>query len=148
MWKYVQKSGEMFRGDELIEIGYAGRGNGKNNPDMQCVKDTGPIPRGWWTILSATDQGPTKLSLPLTPDTQTDTCGRSAFYVHGDSISNPGTASRGCIILPRSTRRCISESGDTRLQVISGNSSVNGVSVASQRYMNRLALARARLRRK
>ena len=55
MWKYIQSTGEIFRNDELVGVGYSGRDEGKNNPLMQCKKDVGPIPRGWWTIEEPTD---------------------------------------------------------------------------------------------
>jgi Protein of unknown function (DUF2778) len=116
-WKYVQRTGSLFQDSTLVDTGYAGKGSGKNNPDEQCVADEGPIPRGWWGILPATDTGPTKLSLPLSPDGET--CGRSGFFIHGDSITNPGNASHGCIILKKSTRQQIDDSDDKRLQVVS-----------------------------
>jgi hypothetical protein len=119
-WKYVQRTGGLLQNSTLIDTGYSGKGAGKNNPDEQCITDEGPIPRGWWTIGPATDTGPTKLSLPLTPDG--DTCGRSGFFIHGDSISNPGSASHGCVIMKKSTRQQIDGGDDKRLQVVSESS--------------------------
>ena len=124
MWKYVQRTGDLFRNYVHVESGYSGRGKGKNNPDEQCVVDEGPIPRGWWSIKPATNNGPTKLSLPLEPDGNTDTCGRSRFFIHGDSITNPGGASHGCIIFSRPTREKINASGDNRLRVVSDSTIV------------------------
>jgi hypothetical protein len=48
MWKYVQSSGAMIAPDgEILRVGYSGRVlDGKNNPDMQHVRNVGPIPRG------------------------------------------------------------------------------------------------------
>lgn len=40
------------------------------------------------------------------------------FRIHGDSIRAPGTASHGCIILPRAIRDRIWASGDRALQVV------------------------------
>lgn len=58
--------------------------------------------------------------LPLTPSEHTDTFGRTAFYMHGDIATEPGTASQGCIILDAGTRSAISSSGIHRLQVYQG----------------------------
>jgi hypothetical protein len=44
--------------------------------------------------------------------------GRKDFFIHGDHIGAPGTASEGCIILSHATRILISESADKQLQVI------------------------------
>jgi hypothetical protein len=43
--------------------------------------------------------------------------GRRSFQIHGDSVSRPGLASTGCIVLPREARIAISTSGDTTLIV-------------------------------
>ena len=134
-WKYVQRTGDLIQNSTLIDSGYSGKGSGKNNPDEQCVADEGPIPRGWWTIQPATDTGPTKLSLPLTPDG--DTCGRSGFFVHGDSISNPGNASHGCIILKKTTRQLIDEGDDKRLRVVSDSIAVRRLRSGSKKKVVR-----------
>jgi hypothetical protein len=56
--------------------------------------------------------------MALTPEPGTDTLGRDGFLIHGDSVENPGTASHGCIILPRAVRDQISASGDKQIQVV------------------------------
>jgi hypothetical protein len=113
---YEQTSGRMLVREsgkyDTIGVGYSGsqsRG-GKNDPSKQCVKDTGPIPRGRYTI-GAPVVGPSPYSLPLTPDPSNDMCGRSGFLIHGDSISHPGNASDGCIILTRPEREAIVKTG-------------------------------------
>ena len=58
------------------------------------------------------------LCLRLEPARGTDTHGRSAFLIHGDSKSQPGTASEGCIILPPTVRAAISASNDRDLEVV------------------------------
>ena len=67
-WVWKQSTGELFlRGSPVttpFATGYAGYGEGRNNPDMQCVQDIGPIPRGGYTM------GLAPLSLPLTPPTR------------------------------------------------------------------------------
>jgi hypothetical protein len=44
--------------------------------------------------------------------------GRTGFLIHGDSRRNPGNASEGCIILNRSAREAIANSGDATLEVV------------------------------
>jgi len=87
-------------------VGYSGHGRGRNNPDLQAVRCTGPIPRGVWTVSRAWDDskhGP--ICFRLTPKPGTDTFGRSGFLIHGDNVR--GDASLGCIILEREARRAI-----------------------------------------
>ena len=57
-------------------------------------------------------------SLPLTPDAENEMYGRSGFYVHGDSASTDGTASKGCIILSRAARDQIAASDIRMLTVV------------------------------
>ena len=108
---------------ELISKGYSGQGAGLNNPVFQCQQDMGPLPRGSYTILAPKD-GPTPYALPLMPNPGTDMCNpaRTNFLIHGDRNSEPPRApteaSHGCIILPRSVREKIWQSGDTELLVI------------------------------
>jgi kumamolisin len=117
---YEQSTGQMFvREDgkfDLIGRGYSGSlsGGGRNDASKQCVKDIGPLPRGRYTIGTPTT-GPSPYSLPLTPDPTNNMCGRSAFLIHGDSISHPGNASDGCIILSRPEREAIV---NTRLRTL------------------------------
>lgn len=122
MWSYKQSTGELFRtGSPVttpVAVGHAGVGTGKNNPDLQCVQDIGPIPRGDWTISALTDTPSLKGALPLTPKTGTDVCGRKDFFIHGDSVAQPGWASQGCIILPKEVRELIAASGDLHLRVV------------------------------
>jgi hypothetical protein len=118
MWTYDQSAGVMSRAGKSY-TGYSGAGRGKNNPSMQAAVGVGPIPRGRWTIgapYNSANTGP--FTLMLTPAAGTDTCGRSAFRIHGDSVKNPGTASHGCVILPRAVRDAIWASGDRELLVV------------------------------
>lgn len=122
-WVWKQSTGEMFlRGSPVttpVANGYAGLGAGKNNPDLQCVQDIGPIPRGRYTIGSEV-QEPGPITLPLTPDPGNDMCHRSGFLIHADNIHKPGWASDGCIVIPdRSKRERIRDSGVLTLLVIS-----------------------------
>lgn len=118
MWLYDQSSGDLYRCQKIAK-GYSGFNAGKNNPDMENVRAVGPIPKGKWNIgevYNSKNVGP--FAIVLTPDGTTETFDRSAFRIHGDSIKNPGTASRGCIILPRVIREQIVASGDKTLLVV------------------------------
>ncbi len=44
--------------------------------------------------------------------------GRSGFLIHGDSVSHPGEASEGCIILDRNVRETIANDDDKYLVVV------------------------------
>ncbi len=127
MWTYVQKTGELLRDGLHIALGYSGFDDpetgqrGKNNPEWERVEEVGPIPVGRYLIGNPHDtltHGP--FVLPLTPDPANEMFGRSAFLMHGDSVVDPGTASRGCIIMSRAVRKEVAASGDKVLQVISG----------------------------
>ena len=128
MWTYIQKSGELLHDGAHESVGYSGYNDpnsgqeGKNNPDLQNVHDVGPIPVGGYVIGTPHDSlthGP--FVLPLTPDASNQMFGRTAFLIHGDSVVEPGTASRGCIIMSRGIRNEVATSGDHVLTVISGN---------------------------
>ena len=114
-----QSAGELRRAGKVVSRGYSGAGRGKNNPALQAAANIGPIPRGRWRIVSVGDSsnvGP--FAIVLAPAPSTATLGRSAFRIHGDSIAAPGTASHGCIILPRAVREAIWRSGDRDLEVV------------------------------
>ena len=127
MWTYVQKTGELLRDGSHIALGYSGYDHpetgqkGKNNPELQNVEDVGPIPVGKYFIGTPHDtlaHGP--FVLPLKPDPGNEMFARTAFLMHGDSVVEPGTASRGCIVVSRAVRKRVAASGDKLLQVISG----------------------------
>jgi len=116
---YFQKSGNLISNSgELMCVGYSGHGEGKNNPDMQHVKSIGPIQRGAYIIGRAYDSKNTgPLTIMLSPHPDNEMFGRGSFRIHGDSIKNPGTASHGCIIAPRSVREKIIAGTDKKLIV-------------------------------
>lgn len=120
MWTYNQRSGKLLDPNgEILAIGYAGNGSGKNNPLMENVKNIGCLPKGIYSIgqpYNSTHTGP--FTLPLTPNNENNMFGRSGFKIHGDNIGAPGTASQGCIIIPRSARIAINESTDKQLKVV------------------------------
>ena len=120
MWVYEQSSGKLLHDGQLVGEGYSGHGKGVNNPKLQDVHDTGPIPQGEWRIGEPYDQsehGPCVMQ--LTPEPGTETFGRTEFLMHGDLKDKPGQllASKGCIIMPRWVRDTVARSGDNLLKV-------------------------------
>jgi hypothetical protein len=120
MWTYAQATGALLHDGQHVATGYSGFDDGKNNPAMQAVSDVGPIPQGEWIIkgppINTAEHGP--YVLMLAPAPSTNTFGRSHFLMHGDSINAPGTASKGCIVMPRTAREQVWNSGDTALEVV------------------------------
>jgi len=119
MWVYRQHTGFLFNdAGDMVAVGYSGAGEGKNNPAMQGIRSVGPIPRGLWVIGEAYNSkriGP--LALPLYEHLH-NALERTFFLIHGDSISNPGNASLGCLIFSRKVREAIIASNDRLLKVI------------------------------
>jgi hypothetical protein len=125
---YSQAIGVLTLPSGLKFQGHAGRGEGLNNPVMQHVKNTGPLPRwdytlGPWkdgTEYSHADARLGPFVSRLTPDSDPngEMCGRDGFFIHGGNNSNPPTDSEGCIVLPHAARAAIANSGETRLQVV------------------------------
>lgn len=120
MWTYVQLSGAILTpAGKLMSMGYSGAPGYVNQPGAQIYKNKGPCPCGMFTIGPPHDtehHGP--YFLALFPDPANVMFGRSAFGIHGDSLTMPGTASQGCIILPRFARERIWESDDRELHVV------------------------------
>jgi hypothetical protein len=121
MWVWRQRFGTMTRAAAGATscVGYSGAGEGKNNPALQTVPDAGPIPVGLYSIEEPEDtvtHGP--FVLPLRADPANAMHGRSGFLIHGDSVVDPGTASKGCIILARPVREEIWASADHVLVVL------------------------------
>jgi Protein of unknown function (DUF2778) len=117
-WSYSQRTGQLARNEIVVGDGYSGAGAGKNNPLMQQLTDTGPIPRGRYRIGSprnTTNRGPHVMD--LTPIGH-NALGRTEFLIHGEKKGvAPGSASKGCIILGPNIRHQISASGDNELIV-------------------------------
>jgi type VI secretion system (T6SS) effector TldE1-like protein len=118
MYFYSQSTGSLKQAIShaltVIGTGYAG-GNcgknpeGRNNPAMEGVRCVGPLPRGVYTIGAPVDHthlGP--CAMPLTPDPANDMMGRSAFFIHADTVTF-GDASEGCIVLGPTIRRHIAD---------------------------------------
>lgn len=124
MWIFNQDNGSVVNDNPKITshfTGYAGHGEGKNNPEMQDVRDVGPIPCGMFSIMPPHDSTKTgSYSMVLVPDVDDHLFGRGDFRIHGDSLQHPGEASDGCLILRLHDRRLLWQAGDRRLKVISG----------------------------
>lgn len=104
-WEYDVKEHKFYLdGVYQFDADYAGASGYKNDPAHECVKNSGPLPRG-------------KYTLSLTPYSTNDMCGRDAFKIHGKSSQHPEDSSEGCIIAPLSARRSIWKSDDTELIV-------------------------------
>jgi len=118
MWHYSQSTGDLFQNGIWVARGYSGHPTFRNRGMYQDKRALGPIPRGAWLIVDRYNSqrvGP--YALVLKPMEGTETFGRSGFRIHGDSISAPGTASKGCIIMPRTARIRLWQSGDRTLLV-------------------------------
>jgi hypothetical protein len=134
MWKYEQMTGRLFDdAGGLVATGYSGFGADKNQPANQSVANLGPIPAGQYSIGApefVTGPGPHgPYVLRLTPAPTNDMFGRDGFLIHGDSLEHPGTASHGCIILPRAIREAIAKSDDHHLDVVAGAPATASTSV-------------------
>jgi Protein of unknown function (DUF2778) len=119
-WTYQQSTGKLTRDGKEIATGYSGKGltsaTGRNNPDMENVAASGPIPRGQYSIgalRNSENTGPNVMD--LTPVGHS-AHGRSAFQIHGNNRAND--ASHGCIILPPAIRQQVASSSDKVLHVI------------------------------
>jgi hypothetical protein len=119
-WTWSESAGTMSDANgDVVGIGYSGSGFDKNNPSAAGMSGLGPIPCGSWSMDGIENNGPTgPFTIILNPEPGTDTLGRSEFRIHGDSISDPGNASHGCIILPRPVREQIWNSSDHDLIVV------------------------------
>jgi hypothetical protein len=117
-WTYSQGTGELRDpAGRLMHVGYSGKGPGRNNCDMQAVRQVGPIPRGHWVMGKPYDSRKVgAYAIPLKPSEGTETFGRSAFLIHGDNRTHD--ASEGCIIMPRRVRNAIVDSGVRVLEVV------------------------------
>jgi Protein of unknown function (DUF2778) len=115
-WTYSQSAGSVRFKGAIQGQGYSGYGPGRNNPAMEAIANTGPIPKGRYKIGPSYDDehlGPCVMHLdPIGHDA----LGRSEFRIHGNNKTND--ASHGCIILGPDLRHVISHSEDRELLVV------------------------------
>jgi type VI secretion system (T6SS) effector TldE1-like protein len=119
-WTYEITTGRLYDDSGvLIGVGYSGDPQYKNNATAQSMKAQGPIPEGSYMICQPEDSpvhGP--FAMPLNPDPSNLMWGRSGFMMHGDSVTAPGTASEGCVIMSRDVRESVWNSMDHTLVVV------------------------------
>jgi hypothetical protein len=117
---YSQSQGTLVAEDgKLLGTGFAGIGEGINNPQMQAVKNVGPLPVGFYrmappcasVLLGA-------YAIRLDPNPANKMYGRAGFYMHGECIQHPLSSSHGCIVMPLSTREAAFASGDRVIEVV------------------------------
>lgn len=122
MWLYEQDTGRFYDNQGyLVGTGYSGAGEDKNDPADESIPQKGPLPSGLYTILLPITHphlGP--LAMQLVPDARNKMYGRSDFWIHGDSLSHPGQASKGCIVQGHDVRQLIADglSSDSLLAVV------------------------------
>jgi RHS repeat-associated protein len=115
---FSQRTGRLLCVDHtgtayLDATGYSGRGEGRNNPALQGVVNTGPTPRGDWRIEAPEDRPKSTglVSRPLTPlpgNTVFDTLrDPDSFVIHGADPNRPENSSRGCPVLGRQVRESL-----------------------------------------
>ena len=117
---YSQSSGALTGADKgVVSQGWAGNGEGKNNPAMQEVHEVGPLPQGLY------DLGPWEQFHPgLGPlvcrltQVEGETFGRDGFFIHGASMGHYGEESKGCIVLPRSQRELVQKMRVGHIRVV------------------------------
>jgi hypothetical protein len=120
MWTFAQLTGKIYQNGVYVATGYSGAPGYVDNPADQQLKAEGPLPVGFYTITAPYQNPKTgPYTMNLEPDSANQMYGRGDFRIHGDSITAPGTASEGCIVLARAIRERIWNSGDHRLQVVS-----------------------------
>lgn len=100
---YSQQTGEIEGADgSLVAVGWAGNGEGKNNPKMQNVRGVGPLPQGVYVVGVWQDHP--RLGRMVAPLTQIEgeTYGRSEFFIHGPAkdAAHYGQESKGCVVTP------------------------------------------------
>ena len=131
--RFAQSSGNLLEvaGDAtetLLGTGFAGNDSrpgvnpthihGRNNPQAQALHCIGPLPVGWYTMGEPFHHpalGP--LTFQLTPDGGNEMFGRTGFFMHGASATDPLNSSEGCIVQAHDVRQAVADSGVRRLQV-------------------------------
>jgi len=114
---YAQKTGVLTLDGKEIGKGYAGRGEGLNNPAKEGTRNVGPVPAGAWVLSKPRTYKTMPNCFDLTPSGH-KALGRTEFLIHGDNKAKNQTASEGCIILAADIRKKIADSGVTKLRVV------------------------------
>ncbi len=120
-WFYDQTTGRMVRKVyapftgwmpvDDVGSGYAGTGDGRNNPATDDQPNVGPLPKGAYFMGEPHKSKKTgNYTLDLTPDPQNDMHHQDKFRIHGNNSDHD--ASTGCIVLPLPARQKIWNSKD------------------------------------
>ena len=80
---YHQSTGRLTLNGKEVGSGYSGKGEGKNNPEKEKVRNVGPVPGGVYKIGKPREWKGMPNVFDLTPDGH-DAHGRSQFLIHGD----------------------------------------------------------------
>jgi len=111
--EYSQSTGRLVlrRGGgtvATVAIGYSGRADGLNAPEMEHKVGIGPIPQGTYYLRERHHQRFKAPALRCEPTEATAKflrhLGRSGFWIHGDNGSGKRDSSSGCIILNKEAR--------------------------------------------
>jgi RHS repeat-associated protein len=123
LWTYCIRSGNISHdGGPVIEGGYSGFGKKQNNPIHAGHKD-GPIGDGRWTMVpeeefkSSVDGKKYYDALRLVPNPGSRWNQQKNNLIHTDNDKRNKSASKGCIVLDRTTIDAIKESNDDQLEV-------------------------------
>lgn len=118
-WTYSQRTGLLTRGSVTLHGAYSGHDVGRNNPGLQRLPSVGPIPQGTYLVgLPHHSSTVGRYAMSLTPQSGTNTFGRTALMLHGDNPAHPGESSTGCIVAPLVVRQHIWASGDHLINVV------------------------------
>lgn len=118
MFTYCQKPPQLLHNGVQVKTTelYSGHGKGLNNPKMEAVAKTGPIPRGRWRIVRWDEHhGVLGPIVAILAPVDHDAHGRDLFRAHGGAMFN---ASEGCIVMDRPAREAWRATGDMDLEVI------------------------------
>ena len=127
-WQYSQSTGCLSRPNGgTLGFGFAGNGLGLNNGALEQQHNTGPLPKGKYTMVAYIDKHPTMglCVVQLSPDPANTMYGRSGFFIHGSrNLLTSGLklyleSSDGCICIGDcSLRESIWNSTDRELIVV------------------------------
>lgn len=118
MWIYEQATGRIFKDGVFVGEGYAGHGEGVNNPGKEDVPMVGPIPAGDYIIGPAFAHPKAgQVTMRLTPQGHSAK-NRTGFLIHGDNTAGNKSASNGCIIQSKPVRQKIANDQDKLLRVV------------------------------
>jgi|SRR5208337_4402521 len=126
MWTYNILAHSLAKDGIIVDSDcYSGAWpEGFNDPAKTASIGVGPIPEGLYSICgppySDSEHGP--YILRLEPDSTNEMFSRVGFLLHGKPLPprDIRSGSEGCICAGPDTRRRVYQSGDNRLQVISG----------------------------